>query len=265
MDQENTVETMEVQDDAAQQQEETPALTLDELFTEAESVENPQDDAAKQPDEAPSKGQKGSQSEIDKAIGQRLHAQQEKLQKQFMEQYGKDIELAQMAKKFLGDNPVDRLLQEESKEYAKKNGVNETVAMDLIRYKHGLPIAEQAPTTQPRDENGRFIKTQTVESAQQRVQTLTAQAEAIQKNYDDNIVDILNDNPDMLARVQSGEWDINAAYVDYLRQSSGQRPRVPGIPKGGAQNTMRRSIANMSEAQLAKLEEAAKSGARIRL
>lgn len=271
MDQENTVATPVQQDDAAEfpqvQEEETPSVTLDEVLGDGKPVEEPQDDAAPQAEAEPTEPEKpaDTQKDIDKAIGQRLHAERERMQRQFDQQFGEDLKLAQLAKKILGDKPQERLLQAEAREYAQKNNVNETVAMDIVRYKHGLPIADQTPAPQARDENGRFTKAQNADPARQRAQELSDQARAIQEQYGENVVEILQSNPDMLERVKTGEWDINAAYINYLRQGNNQRPRVPGIPKSGAHSSVRKSISNMSDTELEKLERAVRNGARVQL
>lgn len=273
---ENTVVTPSQQDDAAvietDVQEDSGAVTIEEVLGEGETVEQTQDDAAAQGEEdttLPGNAQADPQKDIDKALGQRLHAEREKAQRRFMEQYGEDIRIAQTARQILGDNPMDRLIQSEVQQYAKKNGVSEEVATDLVRWKRGLPPVQAAPAAQ-RDHQGRFTKPEQAPPANPAIDSLVSQAQAIQDSDGVNMIEVLKTDEVLRDKVQNGGWDINRAYGYHLAQKANppptnDRPAAPSIVRGGARPGVGRSIANMSAQDFKKMEDAVRRGAVVKL
>ena len=263
---ETPVASPDQQDDAAafppSPDEALNAVTLDDFLDEGEPVETQteQDDAAAQDGTLPAEPDPSGQGDaedpqisINKAIGQRLYAEREKLQRQFMQQYGEDLKLAQFAKKVLGENPQALLMRSEAMAYAQKHNVPEESALAIVRKNHGLPPERSG------DEKGRF-------AAQQSLGNLVAQAQAIQTRDGVNMIDVLKSDAYLRERLHRDGWDINQAYGYHLaRNASRERLPTPSAVRGGARPGVARSISRMTDREFRKMDDALGGGAVIKL
>lgn len=157
-------------------------------------------------------------------------------------------------------------LEAEAKEFAQKNNVPENFALDYLRMKKGMPVAEQ-----PRDDAGRFASQQraaepdpAAAEAQVRARTLMTQAEAFEKMSNgavtrDAILDAFQNDAEIRQRVVSGEWD----FTDVGRAlSEGSQQRAPRVSRSASSGRIGTStFLNMSEEDFAKFDRQISQGA----
>lgn len=115
----------------------------------------------------------------------------------------------------------------------------------------------QKPVEQPRDEQGRFT---TKQETNQRANALYQQAETIKAITGVNVMAMYNTDPAVKQKILDGEWD----FKDVYEASKAVKAPVPVRSSNGVSigNT---SVANMSDAQFEKLEEALRRGARVKI
>ena len=131
------------------------------------------------------------------------------------------------------------------------------IAMEYIRNREGVPAApEQAApaNTPPRDEQGRFVAKNSEPDAEVRLRAnmLIAQAENIRNATGVNVMELYNSDPDVRAKIVSGEWD----FTNVLMQHTGAAHSAPapvrsanGLGMGDV------SISSMSAEQFARLND----------
>lgn len=157
-------------------------------------------------------------------------------------------------------------LEAEAKDFAQKNNVPENFALEYLRMKKGMPVAQQ-----PRDDAGRFaaqpqsdVADPELESAQARAQTLMTQAEAFEKMSNgavtrDAILDAFQNDAEMHRKVVSGEWDftdIGRALGDIDQQ------RAPKVARSASRGKIGNStFLSMSEDDFAKFDRQISTGA----
>lgn len=224
-----TVEMMlneSVPDDAAQAQE-VEAL---ETMLEEPAVE------AEKPSDPPAPSEPGW-------IKQRINKAVEKAEARLRAEY--EAMLAPIREGVM-DREADELVKsgefkslERAKEYVRlKNGVQTEV-------RHEAPPVKEAPQTDP--------------VVQARADLLAQQAQKIHANRGVDVMQAMQNDPDIKTRVLSGEWD----FYDVAEHLSKPRRSVPApvrSPNGATTGDM--SIANMSDAQFRRLQQNLAAGKR---
>lgn len=153
-------------------------------------------------------------------------------------------------------------LEAEAKRFAQEKKIPEDIALDYMRMKKGMPVAEQ-----PRDDAGRFAERQTDTvntETKSRAVALMTQAEAYEKMTDgavtkDAILDAFQNDSEVRQKVVSGEWD----FTDVGRKLSGngdqRAPRVSRSASNGKIGTS--TFMGMSNEEFANFDERIRQGA----
>lgn len=143
------------------------------------------------------------------------------------------------------------------------------MAIEYLRNKEGIPAPVTAtPSTPPRDEQGRFVAKNPEPNAavKQRANMLFAQAGNIKDATGVDVMAIYNTDPDVKAKVLSGEWDFTNVLMQYKAEEPADAPAhtapapvrsANGIGMGGV------DIRHMSGEQFRKLNEFLASGGRV--
>lgn len=135
------------------------------------------------------------------------------------------------------------------------------IALELVRARKGMPPqTAPAPTNTPaRDEQGRFVASKPSE-AQQRAQTLMAQADIIKRTAGVDVMALYNTDPEIKQKVLSGEWD----FVNVYESSKQPQRRSPAPVRGSNSIGLGTvDVRNMTDAQLDKLNEMLEKGGSV--
>lgn len=157
-------------------------------------------------------------------------------------------------------------LEADAKKLAQEKNMPEDIALEYLRMKKGLPVAEQ-----PRDEAGRFTAPAAepaadaaMNDAQARAVTLMTQAEAFEKMSDgsvtkDEILGAFQNDAEVRRKVVSGEWD----FTDVGRSLNGEgQQRAPRVSRSASNGKVSAStFMNMSDAEFAMFDNRIAQGA----
>ena len=155
--------------------------------------------------------------------------------------------------------------QEADKLVANGDIKNRDMAIEYLRAKQGLPVAqtETANNIPQRDAKGRFVAApETVPSdIQQRAQTLLAQADKLSRMSGVDLMGLYNTDVNVRQKVIDGEWD----FIDVLEHAkSTPEPAVPspmrsynGLGMGGM------NFRSMTDDQFAKVNAMLAGGKKI--
>jgi len=186
-----------------------------------------------QPQEAPPQKEPGwIRQRVDKAVQKAIRETEARMQAQF------DTALAPIRESMM-ERQADELVA--AGEFKSRER-----ALEYVRLKGGQ-VAPAAPAEQPRDAQGRFTS-QADPDVTARANLLAQQANKI-KSRGVDVVHEFNTNPDVKQRVLSGEWD----FYDVAENMQGRVPAPMRTPNGASIGAM--TIANMSDAQFAKLQQ----------
>lgn len=254
---ENTVDMMatQVQDDAALTAQEPQTLADVVGSTNEQQPVVEADVTAEQPPQTePGWMKKRVGAAVNKAVAEaeaRLRAEYEAQLAPFRE-----MQLEAEADKLVADGVITK----------------REVAFEFVRNRRGLPAKAEptpaTPSTPPRDEQGRFVAKNPEPNAavKQRANMLFAQAGNIKDATGVDVMAIYNSDPDVKAKVLSGEWDFTNVLMQYKAEEPADAPAhtapapvrsANGIGMGGV------DIRHMSGEQFRKLNEFLASGGRV--
>ncbi len=253
MEENTTVVT--TQDDAAMEPTETTQ-------TEAQTVEEPRSD-----DGSTQTAKAGEEQRFSTALNERMRAFEQKrareMKRELEQQYAGELTLARNLARL--NNGKDYKTIEKDifdgtvRHYAEENAIPEGIARELLTLKMQLgQTVQAAPAAQAEDDP--------------HIQALVDQANDLQARFGVDMNAGLRDNPEALARVASGEWDMNRAYLELYAASRaaqlpGQstqetepqtaRPRAtaPAVVRQSAATPATKSVKNMSAEEFRALEE----------
>lgn len=224
---------------------EEPEETGEDLDTLNESEEQPQEE----PESEPRKEPGYVQGRISKAVGKvkeeydGLIAQYESRIQALESQYAPVLE---------------RMQEMEAQDLVRNRKVADIeTAREFVRLRYGQqPKPRQAETpAQPAQDP----------TIQAKVAMLDHQRAKIEANGGPDVVSEFMSNPEVNAKVKSGEWDFYDV-ADYLKQkSSRKKPPTPMRSPNGASGKSPNAIDSMSDEQFDRMERKIKEGARYRL
>ena len=254
---ENTVEIMEqgnVLDDAALAPAEPQATPISTMVEEAAETKptGEGDQGGQQPPTTEPGWIKGR---VEKAVRKAVQETEQRMTAQFQ------ATLAPLYESML-ERQADDLVR--SGEFRSKE-----TALEYVRMKNGQPATPpERQTQQPaRDAQGRFTAQQEPQAegqsnpvAKARADLLAHQAEKIKANRGLDVMQAFNANPEYKHKVLSGEWDFYEV-ADAMQQEGGtRRTPPPPIRSSNGVTPGKFDVANMSDAQFAKLQAALASG-----
>ena len=159
----------------------------------------------------------------------------------------------------------ERLLEMDAKDLVASGKVKDLeTAKELVRYRQGQPAqAKPAETAeQPRQANGQFApKSDPVIEAQ--INLLAKQAEKIKAKTGLDVIEAMNNDPEIKKKITSGEMD----FYEVAEQMQGQQKRKPPAPMrspNGVNGQIKGTIMSMSDKQFEQLEKRVREGARFR-
>ena len=207
-------------------------------------------------------GRTYTQADIDQIIGQRLHGERARLQRDFAQQHAEDIALAaQMRALYSGETQEQisaRLLDARAQEMAQAENVPVAMAKRILTLeaKVGMqaqPVA-QAPDSPP--------PAQGTPASNARMQALAEQAQWLQQNAGVDAVALLQANPDIADRISRGEMDLYQAAAQ--RGSARTTPAAPPVVRGGGRSVAL-DVSKMSDADFAKITDELARGNAVQL
>ena len=247
--------------------EQTEAAAEEESFEDADVVEEEEDtseslDSFTEEEETESaeeqQGQKGTtepgyvQKRIDKALARERDSMRAEIMAQVEAQYA----------------PIrERLLEMDAQELVRKGEVkNIELAKEILRYRQGLPAqANPAETAeQPRQANGQFAPKQDAVT-QARIDLLANQADKIKDKTGIDVIEIMNNDPNIKNKIVSGEMDFYEVVETVKQKPQRKGPPAPTRSSNGASGQSPNAIDSMSKEQFARLEKKISEGARISL
>ena len=159
----------------------------------------------------------------------------------------------------------ERLMEMDAKELVASGKVKDLeTAKELVRYRQGQPAqAKPAETAeQPRQSNGQYApKKDPVIEAQ--INLLAKQAEKIKAKTGLDVIEVMNNDPEIKNKITSGEMD----FYDVAEQMKGQTKKKPPAPMrspNGVNGQIKGTIMSMSDKQFEQLEKRVREGARFR-
>ena len=247
--------------------EQTEAADEEESFEDADVVEEEEDtseslDSFTEEEETESaeeqQEQKGTtepgyvQKRIDKALARERESMRAEIMAQVEAQYA----------------PIrERLLEMDAQELVRKGEVkNIELAKEILRYRQGLPAqAKPAETAeQPRQANGQFAPKQDAVT-QARIDLLANQADKIKDKTGIDVIEIMNNDPNIKNKIVSGEMDFYEVAETVKQKPARRGPPAPTRSSNGASGQSPNAIDSMSKEQFARLEKKISEGARISL
>ena len=247
--------------------EQTEAADEEESFEDADVVEEEEDtseslDSFTEEEETESaeeqQEQKGTtepgyvQKRIDKALARERDSMRAEIMAQVEAQYA----------------PIrERLLEMDAQELVRKGEVkNIELAKEILRYRQGMPAqAKPAETAeQPRQANGQFAPKQDA-VIQARIDLLANQADKIKARSGIDVIEIMNNDPNIKDKIISGEMDFYEVAETVKQKPARRGPPAPTRSSNGASGQSPNAIDSMSKEQFARLEKKISEGARISL
>ena len=199
-------------------------------------AENPSGDAAQTNERFT------NQQQINQAIGQRLHAERQK--------YQKDIDLSgKLRSMFNGmsdDDIVAKIRGVAANDYASQKNIPLAVAEEVLdmRSQHtAVPQTPAQPNTSP------------------NIEAMARDAKAIEQKYGVNLVQIIAESPDLQRRVFGEGVPLNDILIEHL-QSNQPRRRVPAptmTPNGSGS-----ASSSLSDTEYQKIKEQLRMGKKVR-
>ncbi len=280
----DTVETNEVADNAAETgalddaAQEQPTVSLSDVLdggedrAENDAEQAPGADAPAQAEQQPAQTAEKSeqkpatytQADFDRVIGQRTHAERERVQRE----YEPDRTLANALRAlYPGETPeqiTERLLDVHAAALAEKEGTTPEFAKRVLRMEMGTATKPTAQTQTAQQEQ----KTGAPDMAE-----LTRQAETVQRLTGVNMVEVLKADFDLMGRVSSGEIDIMQAYEAHAakgaQQTSAatQQQRAPSPPlvRGGRTGAAQVDPNKFSDKDMKTIDEQLRRGKYVAL
>ena len=246
---ENTVEQIlagSVQDDAAQAQQEN-TQPLSEFMNEQKAQTQPEAPAPKEPGWIKQR----VSAAVDKAVAEaeaRVAARYEAM-------------LAPMRESLMDREAQELFASGEFKSLER--------AKEYVRLKNGVPAQQESAKTEPqksapeRDAQGRFVRQEQPDDpvTQAKADLLARQAQKIMNTQGVDVMTAFQNDPDVQAKVLSGEWDFYDVAQE-LTGRAGRRAPAPVYSPNSAGNQAGLSVANMSDEQFDRLNQSLASGRR---
>lgn len=246
---ENTVEQIlagSVQDDAAQAQQEN-TQPLSEFMNEQKTQTQPEAPAPKEPGWIKQR----VSAAVDKAVAEaeaRVAARYEAM-------------LAPMRESLMDREAQELFASGEFKTLER--------AKEYVRLKNGVPAQQESAKTEPqksapeRDAQGRFVRQEQPDDpvTQAKADLLARQAQKIMNTQGVDVMTAFQNDPDVQAKVLSGEWDFYDVAQE-LTGRAGRRAPAPVYSPNSAGNQAGLSVANMSDEQFDRLNQSLASGRR---
>lgn len=225
-----------LQDDAVDTAQPTPTGEPTDVVTE-ETVVNTRDD------DAPA--EQGTAKDFSIALNKRMEKERQKMEAELADKYKSDLEFAQKMRQLRGDKDyqaiLDDVFEEKVKTFAQDNNVPDGIARELLALKmQGMTKVSPAPVEQSQ-----------MPVQNSRLTTLAEQVEDIRQNDGVDMMEVLETDETLRARVGKGEWDINRAYAHYL---SSERKRTPPVSKASPVSGAGISFSNVSKEQFDSID-----------
>ena len=142
-------------------------------------------------------------------------------------------------------------------------------AKEYVRLKNGVPAQQESAKTEPqksapeRDAQGRFVRQEQPDDpvTQAKADLLARQAQKIMNTQGVDVMTAFQNDPDVQAKVLSGEWDFYDVAQE-LTGRAGRRAPAPVYSPNSAGNQAGLSVANMSDEQFDRLNQSLASGRR---
>lgn len=240
-----------VQDDAAQAPEGESLEALLNATGEDTPAEQPHQDTPPQKEPGWVRGR------INTAVRKALAEQAAQMERDFQQRL--DQQLA----------PLRDALMDRQAEELVRSGEFKSIerAREYVRLKGGVvePAAQTpAPAAPQRDAQGRFTSRQAEDAdTRARANILAQQATKIKASRGVDVMAAFNADPAIKQRVVSGEWDFHDV-ADHL--ASGRRTPAPlRTPNGVGASAAATTIANMTDAQLDRLDAELARGHRYKI
>lgn len=241
-------ETM-VNDSEIQVQEEV----VEEVIETGESLESVMDEkqpsAKEQPEAAPAPKQEPGY--VKTRIAEALARERDNIRQELMAEF----------------QPLrDQLIEMQARDLVKSGEFKSIErAKEYLQLKQGVTPA--APEQPARNEKGQFTaKSSTSEDleTQVRIKILRAQADKIKAAGGPDVIAEFNNNPEIRARVISGEIDFRDV-ADEMKQQTRRKPPAPTRSSNGASGTMPNAISQMTKEEFERMEKRIAEGARFEL
>ena len=233
--------------DLAEEEEDT-SESLDS-FTEEEETESAEE---QEPEQKGTTEPGYVQKRIDKALARERDSMRAEIMAQVEAQYA----------------PIrERLLEMDAQELVRKGEVkNIELAKEILRYRQGLPAQQETQKTaeQPRQANGQFAPKQDA-VIQARIDLLANQADKIKGKTGIDVIEIMNNDPNIKNKIVSGEMDFYEVAETVKQKPARRGPPAPTRSSNGASGQSPNAIDSMSKEQFARLEKKISEGARISL
>lgn len=146
------------------------------------------------------------------------------------------------------------LNQEADKLVASGKISDREMALEYLKLSGSKPVEKQAP--QPRDEQGRFAPREN--PGEQKARELFLQAQTIKESTGVDVMNLYHNDPDVQARVNSGEWNFSDVYKSTLQ------PKAPPVVRSGSGGSIgATSISKMSSSAFREFNERLAKGERF--
>ena len=232
--------------DVAEEEEDTSESL--ESFTEDEGTESAEE---QQPEQKGTTEPGYVQKRIDKALARERESMRAEIMAQVEAQYA----------------PIrERLLEMDAQELVRKGEVkNIELAKEILRYRQGQPQAQPAQKAeQPRQANGQFAPKEDAKVTA-RINFLAEQANKIKTKTGIDVIEIMNNDPNIKNKIVSGEMDFYEVAETVKQKPARRGPPAPTRSSNGASGQSPNAIDSMSKEQFARLEKKISEGARISL
>jgi hypothetical protein len=239
------------EDDGIVEEEDSSEESLESLMGEEPEAEQEQPAEEQTKAEPPAKEPGYVKQRIEKAVQKAVAETEARMQAMFDQQMA----------------PIrERMLNDEAKELVKSGKFGDlALAKEYLQLKQGI-TPQQAPQQnqpQPRNEQGRFAPKG--DPAQQaEIRMLAKQANKIRETRGIDVMEEFNANPEIQAKIKSGEMD----FYDVAEMMSKQQPKRPPAPTrspNGATGHSPNAIETMSSEQFRRMEKNISEGARYSL
>lgn len=143
-------------------------------------------------------------------------------------------------------------------------------AKEYVRLKNGIPVTQDGVKTEPsapaRDAQGRFTKAEPPEKSndpvtQARADLLARQAQKIMNAQGVDVMSAFKNDPNIQAKVLSGEWDFYDVAQEMTSRAGGRAP-APVYSPNGMGSPAGLSVASMTDEQFERLNQSLASGRR---
>ena len=240
------------------EEEPDDSLSLDSLMEEEQTEESGEEPGEEPPQEEPKAKEPGwvkkrVEKAVTKAVADAVAETEKRMQAKF------DQQMAPLR---------ERMMEEQAQDLVRSRKIADIeIAREFVRMQNGQPAAQPAveqKSEQPVNANVQNTAKQD-ESTNVRVSMLDHQAKRIMAKTGIDVTQEFMNNPEIKAKVRSGEMDFYDVAEYIQQQPKKKRPPSPMRSPNGASGVSPNAIENMTDEQFARMERNIDKGARYEL